>query len=680
MATGQVRVVRAGARLGLVGPGVTVVYALATWSGPHRPAILSVALVMIAVSALIWWGAEAVAYRRARPFVRWVGVVTSIAGSTAFAALDGGVASPAGAVLPASLIFFALITPPRRFVVIGALACACYWGVALFGGPSPPGYPAVYTLAFAGLSYLCLMHAGALTSLRRRLAEVSRIDPLTGCLNRGGFDEKLAEALADAQRSGQPVTLILVDLDCFKQTNDAYGHQVGDQLLAWVGHTLTGRLAARHAVGRSGGDEFAVLLYDAGPAEAATAVDVLRAAVDPVVPASIGYACFPDDAATLSQLRQTADAGTYRDKLSRPRRTASPAAVDRVRAEVHLRRGVRVSGRERRRRSVADMGWVAISNYTVGLLYAVVFTAGHPHRVPLLVCNAAGCAGGLMLVGGADALSRSRRVLWFLMASALTLFPLGAAVAMLDGGPRSALALGTLTPMPLIALGTPIEVAIPVLLGVALVYLGIGVGVGAAGGWYVIMQLVCMGGATVVCAAQGRAAARQRRLLTIASRTDPLTGALNRRGLEGRFAAHLDASCDDRLAALLILDLDGFKQLNDACGHAAGDALLCWVTATLRANVHADDTVARMGGDEFVVLLSPGSARDHRGLAERLRATLRARTSVSIGTAVLGAHGADFAALYAHADAELYVEKHRRGAGRRYRGDRAEIRAAVINR
>ncbi|MDT4988275.1 MAG: hypothetical protein QOI74_2369, partial [Micromonosporaceae bacterium] len=428
------------------------------------------------------------------------------------------------------------------------------------------------------------------------------------------------------------------------------------------------------------GDEFAVLLYDAGPAEAATAVDALRAAVDPVVPASIGSACFPDDAQTLSRLRQIADAGTYRDKVSRPRRTASRAAVDRVRAEVHLRRGVRVSGRERRRRSVADMGWVAMSNYTVGFLYAVVFTAGHPHRVALLLCNAAGCAGGLMLVRGADPLSRSRRILWYLMASAVTLFPLGAVVAVLDGGPRSALALGTLTPMPLIALGTPIQVAVPVLVGVGLVYLGIGAGVGATGGWYTIMQLVCMGGATVVCAAQGRAAARQRRLLTIASRTDPLTGALNRRGLEERFAAHLDASCDDRMAALLILDLDGFKHVNDACGHTAGDALLCWVAATLRADVRPDDTVARMGGDEFVVLLSPNSARDYRGLAERLRAKLRARTSVSIGTAVLGVHGADFAALYAHADAELYVEKHQRGAGRRYRGDRVDIGAAVVNR
>jgi GGDEF domain-containing protein len=87
-----------------------------------------------------------------------------------------------------------------------------------------------------------------------------------------------------------------------------------------------------------------------------------------------------------------------------------------------------------------------------------------------------------------------------------------------------------------------------------------------------------------------------------------------------------------------------------------------------------------MGGDEFVVLLSPNSARDYRGLAERLRAKLRARTSVSIGTAVLGVHGADFAALYAHADAELYVEKHQRGAGRRYRGDRVDIGAAVVNR
>ena len=93
---------------------------------------------------------------------------------------------------------------------------------------------------------------------------------------------------------------------------------------------------------------------------------------------------------------------------------------------------------------------------------------------------------------------------------------------------------------------------------------------------------------------------------------DPLTGLLNRRGIEHRLSSALDNLHDSGLA-LMLVDLDGFKQVNDTQGHEAGDRVLSWVARQLETVVRRTDLVARLGGDEFVVMLcaleSPDTAR-----------------------------------------------------------------------
>jgi diguanylate cyclase (GGDEF)-like protein len=90
------------------------------------------------------------------------------------------------------------------------------------------------------------------------------------------------------------------------------------------------------------------------------------------------------------------------------------------------------------------------------------------------------------------------------------------------------------------------------------------------------------------------------------ARTDELTGLPNRRGLLGRAGRELAEASSDRPLALLLLDLDGFKEVNDGLGHHAGDDLLRQVGARLRPLLRPGDTLARLGGDEFAVLL-PGT-------------------------------------------------------------------------
>ncbi|MFI7600279.1 diguanylate cyclase [Actinoplanes sp. NPDC049681] len=652
-APARVRAIRSGAIRGLGGPVIAIAYVLASPAHPERAAMLPVSAAMLLVCGLTWCFAGAVAASRAEVPVRIAGVLSVILGSALLSLLDGGVAAPLGALLPFSLIFLALVTPPRAFAVLGLIGAAAYWAVVLLGDPAPPGYAVVYTLAFGGLGYLCVRHAGALVSLRRRLATVSRIDPLTQALNRRGFDERFEAAFAGAQRSGEPLTLVFADLDRFKEINDRYGHQAGDRLLTWTADRLSQGLREPDAVGRIGGDEFAAVLSGTGPDAATAVVQRLRDSLDGVVPASIGHACFPYDATTPAELRRIADARVYADKQARNRPLPSPATV----ADTAARRvpGMRVSRRERRRRSIADMGWIALFDSCIGVLYAAAFAGAEPHRLAIGLIAGAGCVVGAGLIAGAGRLSRARGVRQIMLAYAVVMAFMGGTLSTLNGGAGTVCALSILVPMPLIALSSPARVAVPVLSLYAAVYVAVAVNVGVPSGWYGALHLAGAVAVSIACGAQGRAAARQRRRLTELSRVDVLTGVLNRRGFEERFAAGPAES-------LLIFDLDGFKQVNDQRGHAAGDELLCWVAATLTANLGARDAVGRLGGDEFVVLLAEG---DTAAVAEQLRDALAERTATSVGRATLGADGDDFDALYAHADAQLYAEKAGRGGRRR---------------
>lgn len=101
---------------------------------------------------------------------------------------------------------------------------------------------------------------------------------------------------------------------------------------------------------------------------------------------------------------------------------------------------------------------------------------------------------------------------------------------------------------------------------------------------------------------------------------DPLTGLCNRRRLAEQLEVVLRSAGEERMGALLMLDLDDFKVLNDTCGHAAGDSALKALAQAIRAQVRAEDTVARIGGDEFAVLLCETDEVQARAFAEKIRA------------------------------------------------------------
>lgn len=160
------------------------------------------------------------------------------------------------------------------------------------------------------------------------------------------------------------------------------------------------------------------------------------------------------------------------------------------------------------------------------------------------------------------------------------------------------------------------------------------------------------------------------------SRIDPLTGLANRKGLLGEVADQLPAhaargaaGAGERHLALLVLDLDRFKHVNDALGHAVGDRLLVEVGSRLSGVIRDGDVIARLGGDEFAVLAPRLNGVDEaRELAARVVAALAEPVPLdglpldvggSVGIAMYPEHGEDFATLLRHADVAMYDAKHR---------------------
>ncbi|HEX2104819.1 MAG TPA: GGDEF domain-containing protein, partial [Solirubrobacteraceae bacterium] len=233
-----------------------------------------------------------------------------------------------------------------------------------------------------------------------------------------------------------------------------------------------------------------------------------------------------------------------------------------------------------------------------------------------------------------------------------------AALVILDDDPRSPVAFAFAGPIAAGALSFPARtVAALTLAGVATC----GVSLAAAGatdGAYLTLLLVTLACVGAACAWQARQKQRALDHLAQLSRTDELTGCLNRRG----FVEELDARLvrHERYAqpfGLVLLDLDGFKEINDRYGHAAGDDLLRRTTAALCGSLRGSDAVARLGGDEFGVLLDQSDAVAAELVAGRLREQVRRHAAVSAGHAACPDDGAEADTLYRRADGRLYEAK-----------------------
>lgn len=189
-----------------------------------------------------------------------------------------------------------------------------------------------------GLSVKLLeVMSGRIRSADYRIGDLSDKvlrDTLTGLLNRRAFHERLPEEVDRTSRYGEPFSLILLDLDRFKSVNDTLGHDVGDELLAWVGRILIEHTRTADTPFRIGGEEFAIIAPGTPPREARIVaqrlLDTIAAARPPVeaklrVTASAGYAGCPEHETDADALFRRADQALLQAKADGRRRVGAPA-------------------------------------------------------------------------------------------------------------------------------------------------------------------------------------------------------------------------------------------------------------------------------------------------------------------------------------------------------------------
>jgi diguanylate cyclase (GGDEF)-like protein len=165
---------------------------------------------------------------------------------------------------------------------------------------------------------LALLAAEAAVAMERAdrfssVASLAASDPLTGLPNRRRWDEEAARMVARAERTGEPLTIALMDLDRFKSYNDGHGHQAGDRLLKEASAAWRDQLRAGDLLARWGGEEFAVALPGAAAEQAVPVLERLRRATPSGQTASVGVAAFVPGAG-LAELVEQADQALYRAK------------------------------------------------------------------------------------------------------------------------------------------------------------------------------------------------------------------------------------------------------------------------------------------------------------------------------------------------------------------------------
>ncbi len=277
---------------------------------PTAPAALNAAFCALglALATALWWWRDRLPAAAAHAVV----VVASlcVAGAVAASTTPAGIAVTAvGAVW---VTLFSAVFHGRRAMlghlalVLGGLGT----GLLAAGATSP-----LHTWAFIGVT--AAMVGGVVNGDVGRLRDRADLDTLTGALTRAAFRARAESAMAEARRRGEPLALVLIDLDDFKQVNDVHGHAAGDRVLAELTVQWRTGLRACDLLGRHGGDEFVVLLRAASADSARETVDRLRA-ITSAGAWSAGLAPWSGEA--FEEWLAGADADLYRHKHSRPAR------------------------------------------------------------------------------------------------------------------------------------------------------------------------------------------------------------------------------------------------------------------------------------------------------------------------------------------------------------------------
>jgi diguanylate cyclase (GGDEF)-like protein len=240
--------------------------------------------------------------------------------------VSGGVDSYLGPILVLPTLYVAYFFPPRLAWPLAVIEITTYFTPVLYSESSDThllvGRTVMYAAAYGGLVATIQYLKSHLVAAEQRQRRMAHTDPLTALPNRRAFDLALDSAVA----AGRPFSLLLIDIDRFKQINDTRGHLAGDSVLRQVGEILRREARSVDIVARYGGEEFVVVMPETGLQGATIFAERLRQRIEkhdfadtgdqPLnLTVSIGLAAFPDDKVQSAEgFVAVADQALYRAK------------------------------------------------------------------------------------------------------------------------------------------------------------------------------------------------------------------------------------------------------------------------------------------------------------------------------------------------------------------------------
>jgi diguanylate cyclase (GGDEF)-like protein/PAS domain S-box-containing protein len=305
--------------------GLGCLYAALTWSRPHRFELVALFLISAISAVIVYRLRRRIVRSRWREafFLNWT--LSDFAMLVAGTLADGGTHSPLVLVFFIPVVFSATSYPLASVVAVGSVSIVSFLAVALIAGGASLPYQVAFAFALFCTGAMSAWQAQNHKRQNRALATASRTDPLTGCLNRRGYEERAVAEIAAMSRSGLGGAIVMLDIDNFKPVNDIHGHSAGDELLCWVVQTLAESVRPCDAIGRLGGDEFAVLLPESDADEARDCATRIAAALAKRAPASLGVALYPQDGRNLETLTRRADTRLYATRQGRYESESQPA-------------------------------------------------------------------------------------------------------------------------------------------------------------------------------------------------------------------------------------------------------------------------------------------------------------------------------------------------------------------
>ena len=681
---------------------VISMHLLTDWLPPH----LEIVGYVTAVLAPIWLlGA------RFLPEAQWaahIRILTAMGCVLAAALLVDEMLSAIALMVLLPLAAVSFLLSPRLAIPYNALGLLITAPLLAIEAPTAAAVSTTAVLAATSIALVLAQHR-----LRRIAAinnELAVRDPLTGLANLRSLRSRVERESARAGRDGATPYLFTLDLDDFKLVNDRFSHSVGDAVLRETATELAAELTPADLLVRRGGDEFAVFC----PSLAGRDPQNLRQRLEEAVARARRRVCpevNPRGSVAFVRMRGGEDVAALFARADRALHEAKLEAhperrEDRLPISLGGGAGFARGGRRLRVARAADVGGIdhraaqdrgatareleltriaqrALSsrtnwliagamNLTLGALIGLLTLTGFAGvRSAALASLALAALAGSSLVW----FSAARRALagvWLPCAALAAVVTLSVAMAGL-GGDRWVAADLFLIPILFAAFTLSPRRALPTILaGYAAFFATLATSDYA----YVPLRSVFT---FCVVAAVGSMLIKARKQTwnftkraVEASSLDPLTGAANLRGLRARVAEEIErCAASDTSLAILSIDLDDFKSVNDRYSHTTGEEVLLAVTRAIDGQTRIGDLVARRGGDEFSIVVALDDRTDAYELAQRVAAAIaEARIAIcpdvsptaGIGT-VFWREGESLEAFLRRCDDELHEAKLRSREG-----------------